>query len=202
VMIVCSTVAVGADRNTQTFMATVLGYNPVQHSVVEIDDRKIDLDISKNNDLLYVVPGTTNVNISKISFKTYDDGLTVNGLKFKVFGVIAENIDKAVLKDGEDVLAEGRVENGYISFANVGYKLDKNSEGFVTVEIDAGKNLRAGERIRLDIEDSKDVYVMVGGEIFELKNSFPLKGKPLSVVALRKWEPGYTMPKGAVKVKK
>lgn len=201
-MIVCSTVAVGADRNTQTFMANVLGYNSVQHSVKDVDNRKIDLEISKNKEVLYVVAGNTNVDISKISFKTYDDELTLNGLKFKISGVLSGNIDKAVLKDGDEILAEGRVENGYVSFGNVGYKLDENSEGFVTVEIDAGKNLRAGERIRLDIEDSKDVYVMVGGEIFELKNSFPLKGKPLSVVALRKWEPGYTMPKGAVVVKK
>ncbi len=201
-MILCSTVAVGADRNTQTFMANVLGFNSVKNSVIEIDNRKVDFSISREKNVFSVTPGGTNINMMKISFRTHDDEMMLNSLKFKISGVISENIDNAVLKNGEKVLSEGRIENGYISFENIAYKTDKNSEGLVSIFIDAGRNLRAGERIRLDIVDPKDIYVIVGGESFNLKTSFPIKGKPLSVVTLRGWEPGYTAPKKAFAVKK
>ncbi len=201
-MIVCSTVAVGSDRNTQTFMANVLGYNSVEHSVIEVDDRKIDFEISRNKDVLSVVPGATNVNMMKISFRTHDDQMLINGLKLKIFGVLSENIDKAILKSGEEILSEGNIENGYISFGNVGYKTDKNSEGLISIFLDVGENLKAGERIRLDLQDPKDIYMMVGGRNFDLKTSFPVKGKALSIVSLRGWIPGYTMPKNVVDRKK
>lgn len=201
-MVLCSTVAIGSDRNTQTFMANVLGYNSVKNSIIEVDNRKVDFEISRNKDVLYVTPGATDVNLMKISFKTYADEMALNALKLKISGVLSENIDKAVLKNGEEILAEGSMENGFISFGNIGYKLDKNSEGSITVAVNTGRDLRAGERIRLDIEDPKDVYMIVAGEIFNLKNSFPLKGKPLSVVSLRGWMPGYAAPKKAVTMKK
>jgi hypothetical protein len=178
-------------------MANVLGFNSVEHSINEVDDRKIDVEISRDKDVLSTTPGATDVKIMKIFFKTHEDEMALNGLKLKVSGTISENIEKAVLKNGEEILAEGRAEEGFISFENVGYKLDKNSEGFVYVFINASKNLRAGERIRLSIEDPGDAYVMVGGELFDLKNSFPLKGKPLSVVSMRGWEPGYSAPKSS-----
>lgn len=201
-MVICSTVAVGSDRNTQTFMANVLGYNSVENAIQEVDDRKIDFELSRNKDVLSVVAGSTNVNMMKISFRTHEDEMIINGLKLKVSGVLSEDIHKAVLKSGEEILAEGKIENGYISFGNIGYKTDKNSEGVISVFIDVGRNLKAGERIRLDIQDPKDVYMMVGGKSFDLKTSFPVKGKSLSVVALRSWMPGYAAPKKAVTVKK
>jgi|GEM_PF-3430716 len=194
VMVVCSTVAVGSDRNTQTFMANVLGYNSVEHSVAEVDNRKIDFELSKNKDVLSVVPGSTNVNMMEMSFRTNDDAMLINGLKLKVSGVLSGDIDKAVLKSGEKVLSEGKIENGYISFGNIGYGTDKNSEGVISVFIDIGRDLKAGERIRLDIQDPKDIYMMVGGRNFDLKTSFPVKGKSLSVVSVRGWEPGYDRP--------
>jgi hypothetical protein len=199
-MIVCSTVAVGSDKNTQTLVANVLGYNSVEHSTGEIDDRKIDFEISKEKEVLYVVPGAKDVNIMKITFKTYDDEMAVNGLSLKISGVDPENIDRAVLKSGEEILASGRIGDGIILFGNVKYRTDKTSAGELSVVIDVDKNSKVGDRIRLDIENSEDVYMIVGGKTFNLKNSFPLKGNPLSIVAIRSWMPGYTAPKNVVPV--
>jgi len=202
VMVICSTVAVGSDKTTQTFMANVLGFNSVEHSVAEVDNRKVDFEISRNKDVLSIIPGSTNVDMMKISFRTHDDEMVVNGLKLKVFGVLSDNVGKAVLKSGDDVLADGQIENGYISFGNVGHKIDKNSEGVVSVFLDVSRNLKAGERIRLDLQDQKDIYMIVGGRSFDLKTSYPIKGKSLSVVSSRSWIPGYDMPKRATPVKK
>lgn len=133
----------------------------------------------------YGFAGQEKVKVMDINFKTTSGDLLLNKIKFMVHGVDPDMIERVYLMEGEKELGTAVNRNGEFSFSKLEYVLGMESEGFLTLKADLGKELRSSDRIRFDIK-GKDSIEMVVGNLPYIYQDLPLKGKYLSVVRVRK----------------
>lgn len=140
---------------------------------------EITNDVKKS----FAKPGEQNVTFMEYKFKTTTEAIELNVLKLKILGMAPEKIKTVrLLDEDQEVLKEVRVNGEYLEFANISYKLDKNSEGKISFSLDLVEDLKTGERMRFDLEKPEDIGVQAAGKQAKINSYYPLKGKYLSIV--------------------
>ncbi len=133
----------------------------------------------------FVAPGTEDAELMGLYFKTGSETVILKDLKLKLEGVDPEYIEKAYITDGQDVLKVGTGYGEYYSFKNINEIIEPNKSRTLYLLVDLSEDIRTGERFRMDIESPDDIVLFAGIDPFGIDEYYPIKGKYLSVGAVR-----------------
>lgn len=150
-------------------------------SAVNANSEALSFEMEHDADRAFANPGAAGAEIMRFEMNTYESSLHFSALTLKVFGVDAEDVQRAVLVMDEENFIEGSREGEYFVFKNIDYKLDANSDGIVSLQVDLGEELTTGNRLRLDIEKPDDIELYVGGKVYKINEYYPIEGKYLSI---------------------
>lgn len=145
----------------------------------------VNFEITRDTDWGFGLPGGKKVPVMKLNFKTGDQPLEFDNVKFSIQGVDELLIQGAYLLDENEVVASAKKVGGHLKFSSVDYELAARSEGSVVVALDLSPALKTGQRIRLDIDAPEDFGLRVGGIPYKIGAYYPMKGKYLSIARPR-----------------
>lgn len=151
------------------------------------NENLISFEINPANDGAFAAPGTSGAPMMDLAIISAEEELELNGFKFKIVGVEADQVKKAYIFDGEKLIALGSRRGEYLNFEGLNIKFAKGKENRLSVKMDVGSKLKTGERIRLDIEKPEDIDLKVGGEPYLVNSYYPIKGEYLTISKPRPW---------------
>ena len=148
-----------------------------------------ELIFSLSNDprRAYAKPGTKGVEVMKLNFKTAEEEMELDYLRFKLEGGDSSLLSAAYLYASGDVLAEASFKDNYLVFSGLDYSLAAESAEALQLVVDLVDTSATGKRLRFDIESAEDLDLELGGDDYVLKANYPLRGKYLSVAQERTW---------------
>ncbi len=115
--------------------------------------------------------------------KTYDKSINLEKLKLSVNGVNINDVRSINISLLGDVIAIGsKVKNAFV-FDNLNINFDPKSNTRIDVFVDLGEELRANDRLRLDILNPEDLVFSSKSGKFNISRYYPIKGSYLSVVS-------------------
>jgi hypothetical protein len=172
------------DQNSFNY-ASILNIDPVRkysnknnnHNLVNF---KIEQDIEKS----YAEKGDKGIEIMKFILNTATEKLNFNYLKFKITGIEAKSLDNIYIFDGKEQISKGIIHDEYIEFKYINFKLDTNSTAELYIKVDLNDSLKAGDRMRLDIEAPEDISILVGAKRYLINEYYPIKGKYMTVIKI------------------
>ena len=141
----------------------------------------VNIELANDPAAAFAKPGTEDVKLMDIEVQSFEEDFELDELKLKlvaVGGVVVENV---YLAHGEDKLL-GVSDGEYVQFGNVNFVVEAGEESALAVVVDLKEEAAVGDRLRMDIESSEDVVMLVGGEEYVINSYYPLKGKYLTVV--------------------
>ncbi len=143
------------------------------------------LNFKMTKDGYFVSPGSQNISMMTLLFKTGDEPMELKSVKLKVHGTEPSNIGKVMLYDGDDLLSLAERDGEYFSFSDLDFSMNNNSERGISLKADFGGELHTGERIRFDIEEADDLKLEVGGNSYIINQFYPIEGEYISIVRPR-----------------
>lgn len=142
-------------------------------------------------------PGAQKVKVMGLDLKTKEQAVEINALRFKINGVAADKIKKAYLSLNGEPPSEGNIDGEYIKFSLGSYELTSYSQVKMDVLVDLSADLKTGQRIRLDIEDPKDIELKINNKDYLISSFYPLQGPYLTIAKGRSWKI-FQLPEGAL----
>jgi hypothetical protein len=145
----------------------------------------LDLKFVNDSYTAFAYPGSQDVNVMNLQFKSYDAAMDLESLNLNLIGISSNNIGNVVLKDGDSILAYAKRNEEYFYFSDLNYKIPPNSVSELSLNVDLGAAINIGERLHFDIEKSTDISINVGGTSHTINGFYPKIGKHLSIVKPR-----------------
>ncbi len=181
----------GVPVNTSMF-ASVVNLENIENTKRTVISKKknvesIEFEIEAGPYNSFATPGSKDERYMTLVLGTKESAAKFSSLKLKISGVDTEVVEAGRLIYEGEVLAEGVVGDGYISFKHLGVEIPEESEASVIVSVDLSSEVTTGNRLRLDIENPDDLAIRVAGEDFEMSGNYPIKGVYLSIVRPRPW---------------
>lgn len=149
------------------------------------NENLLDLKFLNDSYNAFSYPGSQDVNVMMLQFKSYDSAMILESLNLKLFGIDPTNIGNVVLKDADSILAYAKRNEEYFYFSDLNYKISPESISELSLNVDLGAAINIGERLHFDIEKSSDVAISVGGTPYTINGFYPKIGKHLSIVRAR-----------------
>jgi len=144
-----------------------------------------DFELVNDAGNAFALPGNEGVEIMKFQIKTDDKNFELDDLRLKVEGVDIGKIKEAIFMNNEGIVVRGKKENEHFIFNGIGFELEKESEGSLSLILNLSDDLHPGKRIRMDIEKSEDIGILVDNDPYTLRFDYPIRGKYLSIVKRR-----------------
>lgn len=154
-------------------------------SSVNTGDYTVNFTLSSDPEKRFANPGEKNIEIMKISFKSPDGDIVLKSLNFKISALDQSKVRNVYLFEGETKIASASIGDGYAKFSNISYETVANKEAVLSVRMDLSKKTQVGDRVRLDIEKSEDVEIIVDDKTYDLRKYYPIQGHYLSVAKIR-----------------
>lgn len=180
VMTIVSMSILSVNKNFENLIISVFhtssGLSTEIKTAVIVPAESSILTITNQPEKAYASPGAKDIELMKFVFKADSEDIELKSMILKTVGVPAEKLKKVVLKD-EDSVSESDGISEYFLFKNIGFMLKSGEKKTLSLRVDLGENLHAGDRFRMDIEK-----LVLGGKADEANFEFPIIGKYLSIV--------------------
>ena len=132
----------------------------------------------------YLYSGGDEKEVLKLKFASGGEIFRLKSLKVKVGGI--DGWSKLVLKDGDGGEYRGSLENGYVNFENLYFRIDSGNVLDLSFAAEFPEDLHFGQRIYFGIEDPRDIGLSLYGDEVGVKAMYPLRGAYFTVVARKR----------------
>lgn len=142
------------------------------------------MEIINDEKLAYASPGARDAHLMDLVMKAAGGDMGLKSLNFKIEGIESFLIEKVVLRYGE-VIYEAEIDNGYAKFPNLDLQFSDAEKQVLQIFVDLSPELKSSDRLRLNIENEVDLGIFAGGERYQPSQSYPVKGKYLTIANKR-----------------
>ena len=157
----------------------------------------VTMDIENTPSQAFAVPGAEDKEIARFIFTTSEYEMSLEKLTLRVVGADTDYIDSASFMAGDEQIDKASVVGDYLVFSNINHKIDQDTQGVLTLNVNLGEDLHTGQRIGVRVESHEDIEIVVGGEIYNLPTYFPTSTKYISIAKSRPWGLGIKYTPGS-----
>ncbi len=185
---------------TKSMLANVMGAATHSSYSVNYDDKNIGVEIvekyisagfdaenvvlsfDNNPTSAYCRPGTEKKEVMQIVLESKKSEGYFKNIILKLSGVEPEMIKNLYLSDSENILAVAETHQEYFRFNNLDLLIAQGESLRLHLLADFSDELKPGQRLRFDLEDEDDVFLVVNQKLCSVSEIFPVLGKYLTIV--------------------
>ncbi|MFC1656306.1 hypothetical protein ACFL3C_05530 [Patescibacteria group bacterium] len=175
--------AIDSKMNPETVKASVSTLKSAAREAYKISS---DLDIIEtelSNRGHYIAPGDTDIDAFSFGVQTNEKLVVLKEVKITKIGKINDgDVVKAKLYEGENVIAEAKIQGGELYFNRFISVLQPETYKEYIVKLDLKAETKPGVRFKLEISSPYDIGLYVDEEPVNSLDTYPLEGAYVTVV--------------------